>query len=136
MACLQYHPVHSEYKVAVNKFKEVMQETRGQDWMDWLEAASQQDLYIANKYISNKSIDYSSALVPSLQTTTNNLPSCVEDNIAKSTALVESFFPPPPTFSHVPHNPVYPPPLKGVCFFSRLRISQVYPQPVQGPRTR
>ena len=48
------HPVHGEYKAAVNKVKEVMQETGGQDWTDWLEAASQQDLYIANKYILNK----------------------------------------------------------------------------------
>ena len=51
------HPVHGEYKAAVNKFKEVMQETRGQDWRDWLEAVSQQDLYIANKYISNEPTD-------------------------------------------------------------------------------
>ena len=37
-----------------------MQETRSQDWTNWLEAASQQDLYIANKYISNEPTDYSS----------------------------------------------------------------------------
>ena len=116
------HPVHGEYKVAVNKFKEGMQETRGQDWMDWLEAVFQQDLYIANKYISNEPTDYSSVWVPTLQTTTNNLPSGVEDNIAKSAVLAELFFPPPPMFSQVPLNLEYPMLLKGVCFFSRARI--------------
>ena len=38
-----------------------MQDTRNQDWTDWLEAASQQDLYIANKYIMNEPTDYSNA---------------------------------------------------------------------------
>ena len=60
MQHLLEHRVHSEYKVAVNKFKKLMQETRGQNWMDWLEGTSQQDLYIANKYILNKPTDYSS----------------------------------------------------------------------------
>ena len=40
------HPIHIEYKAAVNKFKEAMQETSSQDWTDWLKAASKQDLHI------------------------------------------------------------------------------------------
>ena len=77
-----------------------MQETKNQDWTDWLEAASQQDLYIANKYISNEPTDYSNARIPSLHTVTNNnLPSTADDNASKAAALAESFFPPLPTFS-------------------------------------
>ena len=72
-----------------------MQETRSQDWTDWLEAASQQDLYIANKYISNEPTDYSKARIPSLRTTTNNLPSTADDNSFKTTALVTTFSPQP-----------------------------------------
>ena len=75
--------------------------------MYWFKAASQQDLYIANKGISNEPTDYSSVRVPMLRTTTNNLPSCVEDTIAKSAVLVESFSPPPPSFSCLPLNPTY-----------------------------
>ena len=41
------------------KFRDVMKEMRNQDWTDWLKSVSQQDLYIANKYISNKPTDYS-----------------------------------------------------------------------------
>ena len=44
------HPIHAEYKAAANKFKEVMTETRNQDWTDWLEGVSQQDLFLAHKY--------------------------------------------------------------------------------------
>ena len=119
------HPVHKEYKMATNGFKVVMEETRNQDWSDWLEAASQQDLYIANKYITNENTDYSSARVPPLHTTTNNLPSTADDNTSKAAALADSFFPPPPTFSRIPPNADYPPPLKGVWFFSRACIQQV-----------
>ena len=55
------HPVHAMHKEAANQFKNVMEETHGQDWTDWLESATQQDLYIANKYITNEPSDYSSA---------------------------------------------------------------------------
>jgi hypothetical protein len=122
---LHDHPSHAEYKTAANKFKEVMSETRDQDWKDWLESISQQDLYIANKYITSEPSDYSSARIPTLRTTLNGLPDLAEDNLAKVAALTESFFPPPPTVSHVPPNQIYPTPLRGPRFFSRKRIRQV-----------
>ena len=119
------YSIHVEYKVATKMFKEVVEETHNQDWMDWLEAASQQDLYIANKYIMNEPTDYSSTRVPSLRTTTNNLPSTADDNPSKATTLAELFFSPLPMFSCIPPNVKYPPPLKGVPFFSRAHIRQV-----------
>ena len=118
------HPVHEELKATTNKFKDIMQETHNQDWTNWLEAASQQDLYIANKYILNEPTNYSNARIPSRCTTTNNLPNTADDNSSKTTTLAESFFP-PPTHSRVPPNVDYPPPIKGVHFFSRARIHQV-----------
>jgi hypothetical protein len=119
------HPIHVEYKTSANKFKEVMRETRNQDWKDWLESISQQDLYIANKYITSEPTDYSSARIPTLHTTSNGLPDLTEDNAAKVAALTESFFPPPPAISHVPPNQIYPMPLRGLRFFSKTRIRQV-----------
>jgi hypothetical protein len=122
---LQDHPAHAEYKASTNKFREVMCETRDQDWKDWLESISQQDLYIANKYITSEPTDYSSAWIPTLCTTSNGLPDLAEDNLAKVAALAESFFPPPPTVSHVPPNQIYPSPLHSPRFFSKRRIWQV-----------
>jgi hypothetical protein len=119
------HPVHVEHKVAANQFKNVMEETRRQDWTDWLESAMQQDLYIANKYITNEPSDYSSAHVPALKTTFNNIPGMAEDNVAKAKALADSFFPPLPTTSRVPLDATCPTPLKGIRRFSRARIRQV-----------
>ena len=87
------HPAHAEYKVAANKFKEVMTETCNQDWIDWLEGASQQDLYLANKYISNKPSDYSNACILALRIVSNGMPDLAEDNEQKVKALASSFFP-------------------------------------------
>ena len=106
---LHDHPVHTEYKAAANKFKEIMTETHNQDWTDWLEGASQQDLYLANKYITSEPSDYSNAHIPSLQTQTNRLPDVTEDNDQKVKVLAESFFPPPPGVSQVPPDQIYIP---------------------------
>lgn len=42
------HPVHAKHRSAANRSKDVMQETWNQDWTDWLELISQQDLYVHN----------------------------------------------------------------------------------------
>jgi hypothetical protein len=101
-----------------------MCETHEQDWKDWLESISQQDLYIANKYMTSKPTDYSCTCIPSLNTISNGLPALAEENSEKVTALVESFFLPPPAHSPIQSNQTYPTPLPGLCFFSRTRIRQ------------
>ena len=90
---VQDHPIHNEHKAAVNKLKDVMKETHNQDWTNWLEATSKQDLYITNKYIPGDPMDYSNAQGPTLHTTTNNLSSSTESNTDKAAALAGSFFP-------------------------------------------
>ena len=102
-----------------------MEETCSQDWVNWLVSVKQQDLYITHKYITNKTSNYSSARVPILKTVTNGLPSTAKDNKSKPIALADSFFPPPPAFSHVPPVAAYPPPLKGIRSFSQARMCQV-----------
>ena len=111
---VQDHPAHAEYKAAANQFKIIMEETCNQDWTNWLDSATQQDLYMANKYITNKPSDYSCARVPTLKTTSNNASSMAEDNVAKARALANSFFPPPPTVSQVPSGIMYPSPLRDI----------------------
>ena len=73
-----------------------MTETHSQDWTDWLEGASQQDLYLTDKYISSEPSDYSNAQVLALHILINRIPDLAEDNKKKVNALVNSFFPPPP----------------------------------------
>lgn len=118
------HPIHDEYKTAVDNFVTTLEKTKAQHWIDWLENITAQDIYIANKYITDEPNDYSSARIPSLITTTNGLQSLAESNSDKDKALAQSFFPPPPPTSHVPPNQIYPTPLPGIKFFSRDRIRE------------
>jgi hypothetical protein len=120
------HPIHVEFKTSVNKFKEVMIKTRKQHWIDWLESIKQQEIYTANKYLVSEPTDYLSARIPSLHTNNNGVEQIVEDNKAKARELAKSFFPPPPSSSSILVNQEYPTPLKGICFYSRACICQVF----------
>ena len=120
------HPSHAEHKSAVKEFKKLLTATKQQNWIDWLENAEQQDLYLANKYMTSEPTDYSNARIPPLQIKVNGMVGLAEDNVSKAEALAQSFFPPPPATSSVPPNAVYPEPLKGIKFFSRARIRQVF----------
>ena len=55
------HLIHTKFKAAVNKFKEVMTATRKQDWVDWLESVEHQEIYTANKFLVSEPSDYSCA---------------------------------------------------------------------------
>jgi Endonuclease-reverse transcriptase len=120
------HPIHVEFRASANKFKEVMIETCKQHWIDWLESIEQQEIYTANKYLVSEPTNYSSTRIPTLRTNINGIKSIAEDNETKVKELAKSFFPPPPVTSSVPPNHKYPTPLKGIHFYSRAHIRQVF----------
>ena len=120
------HPSHAEHKTAVKEFKALLNDTKKQNWIDWLENVEQKDVYLANKYIASEPTDYSCTRVPPLRVKINGVDGVAEDNISKVNALSQSFFPPPPVSSSVPPGAIYPKPLKGIRFFSRARIRQVF----------
>jgi hypothetical protein len=91
------HPDKIKHKEAVNTFAETLEQTVKSHWVDWLKNVSTKDIYIANKYVTNKPSDYPSARVPSLKMTTpQGAPSTASTNVEKAAALAQSFFPPPP----------------------------------------
>jgi hypothetical protein len=90
------HLIHTEFKAAVNKFKEVMTATRKQDWVDWLESVEHQEIYTANKFLVSEPSDYSCARVPVLCTSSNGTAGTAESNQDKAKELAKSFFLPPP----------------------------------------
>jgi hypothetical protein len=69
----------------------------------------QQDLYIANKYISSNPSDYSCTHIPTLNTTSNGLPTLAEVNSNKVATLTESS--PPPQQAPMSHPTTHTPPL-------------------------
>lgn len=77
---IQEHPIHQEYKDAANRFKEVIDSTRLEHWIDWLEEITAKDVYIANKYLTGGTSDYSKACIPSLKTTLNSVETSLNTN--------------------------------------------------------
>ena len=113
------HPVHVDYKSVANKLNNRIDKTKWEHWTDWFENTSSQDIYTANKYINSDPTDYSSACIPPLKT--HNKFQCdflASENMAKAEALVETFFPPPPSKCTIP-DMAYPRPLKAKGTFTR-----------------
>lgn len=125
LQCIPKHPIHRELKHAKNKFKEAVDKTKTEHWIEWLENISLQDAYIVNKYVSGKPTDYSYTRILSLTTLNiNSTKTMANSNKDKCMVLAESFFPPLSTTSAIPMNCNYPPPLPGINFFSHDCIGQ------------
>ena len=102
------HTIHTEFKVAVNKFKEVMTDTCKQHWVDWLKSVEHQEIYMANKFLVSEPSDCSCARVPVLCTISNGTARTAESNQDKAKELAKSFFPPPPSHVQHAHQPRIP----------------------------
>ena len=97
------HPVHVDYKSAANKLNNRIDKTKREHWTDWLKSTSSQDIYTANEYINSNPTNYSSAHIPPLKTHDEfQHDFLATKNMAKAEALVETFFPPPPSKCTIP----------------------------------
>lgn len=121
---LPNHPIHAEHKKAANHFTDQVKETKTQHWIEFLEDATSEELYIAHKYAVAEPSDYGKARVPSLNTSINGTPFLATLNEDKARALAETFFPPPPEQMSTPPT-AYPKPLIGIKCFTRSRIREV-----------
>jgi hypothetical protein len=117
------HPVHAECKAAERKLSVRIDEVKKKHWEDWLEDATPNDIYLANKYINSKPTDYSNAQIPALKSRNPDTQqeATVSDNATKAKILAETFFPPPPESPIIPDT-IYPKPLKAKGIFSRNDI--------------
>ena len=60
------HPIHAEYKDAYRKYDRAIKYSKRHHWRDWLEKASEPDLWTANKYISAAASDGGRTRIPTL----------------------------------------------------------------------
>jgi hypothetical protein len=122
---IEGHPSKEAHKTANREFAKAVETACKTHWDAWLESVTSRQVYLANKYVTNKPSDYSSTRVLSLKTITNDRPALATSNISKTEALTASFFPPPPATSQVPRNYAYPSHIPGIKFFTRQRIKQI-----------
>ena len=105
------HPSHRLRKEKVATYDKAIKKTKKEHWVNWLEEATSNDLWIANKYITSPAGDGGKTRIPTLKTkdTEGNVTSATS-NEDKSEVFANALFPPPPLHSAVPPGFNYPEP--------------------------
>ena len=108
------HESHAELRKARNEYGEAIVEAKRGHWEDFLENASEQDLWTANRYFREPTGDGGKSRIPTLKVKdegANGLMQEVNTNDGKAKALAHLFFPKKPDISRTPENYDYPEPL-------------------------
>ncbi|RDB20758.1 putative protein in type-1 retrotransposable element R1DM [Hypsizygus marmoreus] len=104
------HPIHDEYRKARNAYSEEIWKAKVQHWSEFLEHAIVDDIWMANKYISEPIGDGGCPRVPTLKTVSlGGQQQDATSNEDKAHVLAKAFFPEKPATSSVPQGFVYPP---------------------------
>lgn len=106
------HPSHELRRQAAQEYGRAIVEAKRKHWMNFLEEASDSDLWTANRYLKDPIGDGGKARIPTLKVkevdgTTRE----VSTNTDKAEIFNKIFFPPKPDTSSVPENFDYPNPL-------------------------
>ena len=108
------HETHTELRKARNEYREAIVEAKCGHWEDFLENASEQDLWMANRYFREPTGDGGKSCILTLKVKderANGLVQEVNTNNSKAKALAHLFFPKKPDISRTPENYDYPEPL-------------------------
>ena len=105
------HPSHRLRKEKVATYDKAIKKTKKEHWVNWLEEATSNNLWIANKYISNLAGDGGKSRILTLKTKDNEGNEIsASSNEDKSEIFANALFPPPPPHSAVPQGFNYPEP--------------------------
>ncbi|TFY73291.1 hypothetical protein EWM64_g10721 [Hericium alpestre] len=135
---IPHHPSHEQLKAANARYGKAICDAKTQYWEEWLEEAEGADVWTANQFLTEPSMDGGKTHIPTLQRAQpDGSTHAVNSNEEKSHYLVSSFFPPPPAVSSVPPDADYPEPLDNPKAFTRARIksqlAKLSPYKVPGP---
>src|SRR5258708_23979610 len=87
------HPSHAEHKEALKKYNKDILYAKQHHWRDWLEKATDPDIWTAHRYISAPASDGGKTRIPSLTIQEANRERTASKNEDKCEALVRAFFP-------------------------------------------
>ncbi|KIK13673.1 hypothetical protein PISMIDRAFT_17820 [Pisolithus microcarpus 441] len=132
------HTSHRLRRTKAREYEKAMRDAKKEHWRSWLEEASNTDLWIANKYISNPTGDGSKTRIPTLRRADENGNTTIaSSNEDKSRLLAQTLFPPPPTQSSVPEGHGYPEPVAKWARITndqlRRTINKLSPYKAPGP---
>ena len=135
---VQGHPSHRLRKEKAAAYDKTIRKTKKEHWVSWLEDASSNDLWIANRYITNPAGDGGRSHIPTLKTSdAEGNVSLAASNEDKSEVFASTLFPPPPQRSTVPPGFNYPEPAAAWSEITAAQlcksISNLSPYKVPGP---
>jgi ribonuclease HI/exonuclease III len=90
------HPIHEELTKTRRKYDKTIQYSKQHHWRDWLEKASDPDLWTAHKYISAPAGDGGKTRIPNLTVQGPEGEHVHSTNQDKGEALAKAFFPKKP----------------------------------------
>ena len=88
------HQIHKEHKEASKEYEHTLECTKQNHWRDWLEQATEPDIWTVNKVITASASDKVKARVPALTYKQGNEEKTATTNKEKAQILTKSFFPP------------------------------------------
>jgi ribonuclease HI len=132
------HPSHQELKEARDKYAEEITKAKTQHWATYLEDATEEQLWTANKYLAEPVGDGGRTRIPTLKVASENGQTTeASSNDEKANALAKSFFPEKPNRDLVPPNADYPEPVQFSPSYGRDRIragiAKLTPYKASGP---
>lgn len=109
---IEIHPSHRALRKIRNKYGNAIIEAKRQHWSDFLEEATADDIWTANKYLKEPVGDGGNPRIPTLKVDApGDLAREVNTNEGKAILFGDTFFPKPPTLSGTPREYDYPDPL-------------------------
>ena len=122
---LQDHPCHKASKTARNKLADAIFKAKREHWQNWLEEATESDVWTAHKYIKTPTGDGGRTRIPTLNGKAEDGSTVTATtNQEKGDLLAKTLFPPPPETSSVPADHNYPEPAETWTPISREHLIQ------------
>lgn len=117
------HPIHEEHATLRKKYNKTIQYSKQHHWRDWLEKATDPDLWTAHKYISAPAGDGGKTRIPNLTVQDTEGKHTYSSNEDKSGALAKAFFPKKPM--QVSNDPEEEETLQPVCKLDPITKEQI-----------
>ena len=94
------HPIHAKFKEIRKRYDRAIKYNKRHHWCNWLEKATDPDLWTANKYITAQASDRGKTRIPPLKVQKEHMEVIASTNNSKSKLLAQVFFPAKPAACH------------------------------------
>lgn len=86
------HVIHNEFREVQREYDRAIKYNKQHHWRDWLERATDPDIWTANKYITAPASDGRKTRIPVLRQTSEGMELTASTNSSKSKMLARTFF--------------------------------------------